>query len=185
MIILVTLLLIVIIVFSQINIIFASYGDKSDYFRECLTKTINYNCSLIRVENEFNLNQPLYLRLLGWNCIEESKYECMWKTVDFFVTKLDLEVPQFYGKWPFIRILGIQEPASVLASILHFIVNLYYIRQLLIRTSKYSYMKYLWIGFGLVSLNTWLWSIIFHTRDFPFTEVRVSFKFNSNQFYYL
>lgn len=159
------------ILIYQINISFASKGDKSIYFRECLAKTIYYNCTLIKIENEFNLNQPIYLQLLGWNCYEESKYECMWKTVDYFVDILKADVPQFYGKWPFIRILGIQEIASVLASLIHFIINLYYIRQLSIKISKYSYMKYLWIGFGLVSLNTWLWSIIFHIRDVPFTEV--------------
>lgn len=30
--------------------------------------------------------------------------------------------------------------------------------------------KWMWLGFGVCSVNAWVWSTIFHTRDFDFTE---------------
>jgi hypothetical protein len=79
-------------------------------------------------------------------------------------------VPQFFGKWPFIRVYGIQEPASALASILNFLANVYMIR--VMRKSVYvqTPFKNMWSLFGLISLNTWVCSTIFHTRDTPITE---------------
>ena len=37
-------------------------------------------------------------------------------------------------------------------------------------TSYRSPFKKLWYTFGFVSMNAWVWSSIFHTRDFEFTE---------------
>jgi hypothetical protein len=31
-------------------------------------------------------------------------------------------------------------------------------------------MYSVWLGYGLVSLNAWFWSTVFHTRDVDFTE---------------
>ena len=31
-------------------------------------------------------------------------------------------------------------------------------------------MYSVWIGYGIVSLNAWLWSTIFHSRDVDLTE---------------
>jgi hypothetical protein len=36
--------------------------------------------------------------------------------------------------------------------------------------SYHAPFKWMWIGFGVCSINTWIWSTIFHTRDFEFTE---------------
>jgi len=48
-------------------------------------------------EERFSSRQPLYLRLLGWDCPAECRYSCMWKTVhDFELDKSP--IPQFYGK---------------------------------------------------------------------------------------
>jgi post-GPI attachment to proteins factor 3 len=94
----------------------------------------------------------------------------MWRTVDWFKTKLGQDAPQFYGKWPFIRILGMQEPMSVLASLLNFMANFHMVRKMLRKMSSRSQFKSLWVAFGFVSLNTWFWSAIFHSRDSKFTE---------------
>ncbi|CAH1993820.1 unnamed protein product [Acanthoscelides obtectus] len=62
--------------------------------------------------------QDLILYYLKWSCEDECKYECMWKTVKAFNDR-NWRTPQFYGKWPFVRFLGMQEPASVVFSILN------------------------------------------------------------------
>ncbi|PAV23399.1 Per1 [Pyrrhoderma noxium] len=57
-------------------------------------------------------------------------------------------VLQYYGKWPFWRFMGMQEPSSVVFSM----GNLFML---------------LW---SVVSMNAWVWSAVFHTRDMPTTE---------------
>lgn len=82
----------------------------------------------------FRDRQPAYLRLLGWSCVEECKYQCQWKTIDFLMSpNVGMSwsnIPQFYGKWTFRRILGLQEPASALFSLFNLL-------SLLIGWSKY------------------------------------------------
>lgn len=49
--------------------------------------------------------------MLGWSCEEECRYSCQWDTIDFLTTgpgENPHGIPQFYGKWTFTRILGIQ-----------------------------------------------------------------------------
>lgn len=46
---------------------------------------------------KFTSSQPYYLQLLGWDCVAECQYSCMWKAVHDF--QLDgTRIPQFYGK---------------------------------------------------------------------------------------
>jgi post-GPI attachment to proteins factor 3 len=149
-----------------INTVFASNGDRSSYFQNCLYELINKNCSDLEV---FNKNQPFYLKLLLWDCVDETKYECMWSTVDFFI-KSRFDVPQFYGKWPFTRMFGIQEPLSVIASLMHFIINFSMLKRIRKEISNEARLKKLWIGFAYMNLITWFWSSLFHSRDFSFTE---------------
>ena len=93
----------------------------------------------------------------------------MWFTVDFFL-RYENFVPQFFGKWPFVRILGIQEPLSAVASLGNLASHLYMLNKMRNTISARAPLKLLWYTFGLVSVNAWLWSTIFHTRDFDYTE---------------
>lgn len=79
-------------------------------------------------------------------------------------------VLQFHGKWPFYRFLGMQEPASVLFSLFNFLAHEHGITQL--RASipaSYSLRSY-YLAFGYFGLASWIFSMIFHTRDFKVTE---------------
>lgn len=46
----------------------------------------------------------------------------MWGTVEALAA-VGVPTPQFFGKWPFLRLLGMQEPASVLFSLLNFFAH--------------------------------------------------------------
>lgn len=134
----------------------------------------------------------------------------MWRTTNTFVSR-DWPVPQFYGKWPFVRFFGIQEPASVFFSLLNLIAHWRMIRKFRSEVRNDSPMYYVWHIFSGVSIyiqrvqlrltktqtkchhpatffffsnicmvfsyenqiciNGWICSIIFHTRDFPLTEL--------------
>lgn len=83
-------------------------GDASSVFHACRRRCMELSCPNNRPpeQTKYEMTQPLYMRLLGWTCSEECKYECMWHTVDMHVQVYKEPVPQFYGKWPFIRLFG-------------------------------------------------------------------------------
>lgn len=79
-------------------------------------------------------------------------------------------IVQFHGKWPFQRILGIQEVFSVLFSLLNYLAHQHGLER--VRGSipaSYPLRKF-YLGFGYFGLASWMFSMIFHTRDFPLTE---------------
>ena len=81
-----------------------------------------------------------------------------------------IPIVQFHGKWPFYRFMGIQEPFSVLFSLFNFLAH----RQGLERVKasippSYPLRPY-YLMFGYFGLASWIFSMIFHTRDFNITE---------------
>ena len=98
------------------------------------------------------------------------------------------DVPQFFGKWPFVRFLGLQEPVSVLASLANMYANVHMLRRMR-RAPGFarSRFRWLWLASSAVSVNAWLWSTLFHAKDSRFTEAMdyfsafafILFQFNS------
>lgn len=82
----------------------------------------------------------------------------MWRTTMAFLNR-NWNVPQFYGKWPFIRLFGIQEPASVFFSFLNLFVHWRMIRKFRREVRHDSPMYYIWHIFCAVSLTNFLHSI--------------------------
>jgi len=79
-------------------------------------------------------------------------------------------LPQFFGKWPFVRLGGVQEPASALFSLANLLVNVSFVAKFL-RSVPMSAPTYgVWLAYSFLVCNAWLWSSIFHTRDTPLTE---------------
>jgi post-GPI attachment to proteins factor 3 len=79
-------------------------------------------------------------------------------------------VLQFHGKWPFYRFAGIQEPFSVIFSALNLLAHwagLSKIEESI--PASYPLRKY-YLQFGYFGVASWIFSILFHTRDFPLTE---------------
>ncbi|XP_061193950.1 post-GPI attachment to proteins factor 3-like [Saccostrea echinata] len=155
-------------ILGNIDNVFASYGDRSYIYQKCLQNCQIENCTGSASIARFKENQPWFEEKLYWSCEDDCQYHCMWKTVEAF-RKDNIAVPQFYGKWPFIRVFGIQEPASVVFSILnglcHFRILTY--RKVVPSTTA---LYYVWHIVALIGLHAWMWSTIFHTRDFPLTE---------------
>ncbi|KAH9520064.1 Post-GPI attachment to proteins factor 3 [Bulinus truncatus] len=143
----------------------ASNGDRSYVFGKCIQSCSMQNCSN---ETDFLLHQPAYLNILQWTCLDECKYNCMWTTVDAFLRD-GSHIPQFYGKWPFVRYTGIQEPASMVFSLLNCLshISIFYYRALV---SPSTPMFYVWHGNALVGIITWLCATVFHARDTSLTE---------------
>lgn len=142
--------------FAVYHCIAASTGDRSKYFRDCVNECETGNCTN---NDGFSL----------WSCTENCEYACQWDTVRLFIER-KWPIPQFGGKWPFVRYFGLQEPASAVFSVLNFLVvlnSLWKYRKAVPPNAPY---RTLWHIYSLVCLNCWLWSTVYHTRDSSATE---------------
>uniref|UniRef100_A0A915BBP3 Post-GPI attachment to proteins factor 3 n=1 Tax=Parascaris univalens TaxID=6257 RepID=A0A915BBP3_PARUN len=144
----------------------ASLGDHSEVFINCLAKCSQQNAC------------PSNVAHIAWifeRCFS-CKYDCIWKTVKYFREVLHEDIPQFYGKWPFIAvrlplfsIVPMQELASVIFSMmnLHSVLKMYRAVRLLPDRSR---MKAVWRIYSLIGLIVWICSTLFHWADFWLTE---------------
>ncbi|CCX11513.1 Per1-like protein [Pyronema domesticum] len=155
----------------------ASRGDDLQEFKDCVSNCITTNC-----DSPTPTTIPLHLRLLLWTCPQECDYACQRLITSSRITS-GLPVEQFHGKWPFRRLLGVQEPFSVLFSILNGLAHyrgLQSLRSELPR--KYPLMTY-YTWFSYIGMICWFFSALFHTRDFIATERLDYFGAGANVMY--
>ncbi|KAF2268095.1 Mn2+ homeostasis protein-like protein Per1 [Lojkania enalia] len=145
----------------------ASIGDRLPDFKDCVQICIDTNCG------EDATSIPLHRRLLLWDCPSECDYTCQHVVTD---KRLARDPPymnpieQFHGKWPFYRFIGMQEPFSVIFSLFNYLAHDWGMDQLRERIpASYPLRKY-YLLFGYFGLASWIFSMIFHTRDFNMTE---------------
>lgn len=91
-----------------------------------------------------------WLGLLQWRCSDDCRYRCMWSIVDSFERK-GWPPPQFHGKWPFVRWMGLQEPASVFFSLLNLMVHIIMFRKFRSEVRPSSPMYKIWFLYAGVS----------------------------------
>ena len=79
-------------------------------------------------------------------------------------------VVQYHGKWPFYRFLGIQEPFSVLFSFLNLAAHRQGLAKVRDNVPNSNLLKpfYQWLSY--IGMTSWVFSMLFHTRDFNWTE---------------
>ena len=95
-------------------------------------------------------------QLTNWKCLDQCQYDCMWQTVAFF-HKNQRKTPQFNGKWPFIRFFGMQEPAAAIFSLMNLFAHVQLLQRFHKKIHSDAPMKNVWIIYGLVSINAWVW----------------------------
>lgn len=115
---------------------------------------------------------PLHRRLLLWTCPRECDYTCQHIITSRRVTSSPpLSVEQFHGKWPFTRVLGMQEPMSVIFSLGNFLAHYDGLHNKILAQIPASYpLRRFYVLMAYISMAAWIFSTIFHTRDFPVTE---------------
>ena len=101
----------------------SSWGDQSSYYQMCLQHCTRQTCSQPAAKAEWMSAQSLVETVVGVSCPQDCSYHCMWQTVEEMEARHG-QIPQFHGKWPFLRVWGLQEPASVLFSVLNLLSNL-------------------------------------------------------------
>ncbi|KAG9245892.1 Per1-like protein [Calycina marina] len=142
----------------------ASQGDRLDEFKECVNVCKRENCAPGKTTEI-----PFLHMLLLWDCPAECDYTCQHIITNQRVANSQ-HIVQFHGKWPFYRLLGMQEPVSVLFSIFNFIAHQRGLHKLKAYIPpEYSMRKY-YLIFSYCGMASWAFSIIFHTRDFALTE---------------
>ncbi|RWR87591.1 post-GPI attachment to proteins factor 3-like protein [Cinnamomum micranthum f. kanehirae] len=179
--------------FCVVGSIHASAGDADPHYRTCVEQcektgcvgdSCFRNCKLssdgVTADRPWYMQEPLYLQWKQWDCRSDCRYHCMLER-EKERERLGQRPVKYHGKWPFKRVFGIQEPVSVALSVLNlamqfhgwlsFFVLLYYKLPLRPQTRK-TYYEFtgLWHIYGLLSMNSWFWSAVFHSRDVDLTE---------------
>ncbi len=143
----------------------ASPGDTSLEFQNCISECRSTECHPGEL--------PVALRLTLWTCADNCAYLCSHAVTDEAEQRIRLNdgsaaiIQQFYGKWAFWRFLGMQEPASVLFSLLNLWahVNGHWLLRHKVPNRHPMRKFYLWWSY--INANTWVWSSVFHIRGEP------------------
>ncbi|KAI1813127.1 Per1-like-domain-containing protein [Poronia punctata] len=143
----------------------ASTGDRLPEFKECVQVCDRENCD----PNNDPTPIPLHRRLLFWTCAQECDYTCQHITTNNRINT-GKPVTQYHGKWPFVRVLGMQEPFSVLFSLGNLWVHRRGLSKLHANLPPNSPMRKFYTIFAYLGIATWVFSSVFHTRDFRITE---------------
>ena len=141
----------------------ASAGDRDPAYRACVRA-----CATVERCDAWRPTPSL--RLLGWSCAHECGYACMWRLVG---ERAEAGQPtlQYHGKWPFRRLLGVQEPAAALLSALNGAAHAAGLWRCWPLAGEVGGLRgWLWRGLGLASVNAWLWAVVFHCRDLYWTQ---------------
>lgn len=163
-----TLAILITLVSFFIHLSYCSLGDGLDEFHNC-----RFRCEQSVCQGGKREPLPLGLRLLFWDCKQNCDYQCQ-QLVTEIRYQNGLEIYQFHGKWPFRRILGSQEFVSAVFSIGNFAVHARGFNKI-INTVDFSKSQakghyfMLLVSCG-VTMLAWIFSTIFHIRDFPITE---------------
>ncbi|KAM7499597.1 hypothetical protein LguiA_024011 [Lonicera macranthoides] len=177
---------------SLLGLLDASAGDSDPIYKGCVEECEKTGCVAEKcfqhcnfssdgnpIDGPWYLQEPLYQQWKKWDCRSDCRYFCMLVREEER-EKLGDKPVKYHGKWPFRRVFGIQEPVSVAFSALNlalqfhgwvsFFILVNY--KLPLRPNKTTYYEYtgLWHIYGILSLNSWLWGAVFHTRDVDLTE---------------
>ncbi|OAY48237.1 post-GPI attachment to proteins factor 3 [Manihot esculenta] len=170
----------------------ASAGDADPIYKACVEQCEKTGCVGTKcfqhckfssdgkpIDGPWYLQEPLYMQWKQWDCRSDCRYHCMVAREEER-QKLGDKPVKYHGKWAFRRAYGIQEPVSVALSALNlaiqfhgwvsFFILIYY--KLPLRPNKKTYYEYtgLWHIYGILSMNSWFWSAVFHSRDVELTE---------------
>lgn len=147
-----------------------SAGDTQPAFQSCIKQCAReHRCGQANADK---YPPDLVLRLLFWSCPDECSYQCM-HSIEERRYKLSYAPIQYYGKWPFTRVFGMQELFSVIFSIGNAVPHLLHLVDTRYRNKfapTQDPLRPLLLLSALMGVFAWWWSTLFHARDFWWTE---------------
>ncbi|EGV65443.1 Per1-like protein [Yamadazyma tenuis ATCC 10573] len=153
----------------------ASPGDKLKRFKRCFRQCKLVNCVVGTYDSEWEFT-PFneHLKVLYWTCDQDCDYQCQ-RIITAERRHKNKNVLQFHGKWPFHRVYGIQELVSMVFSIGNLIPHAIGLKKLLqqLKTStshQATTQTAVLIASCVITCCAWVFSSIFHVRDFLLTE---------------
>ncbi|XP_074319637.1 uncharacterized protein LOC141656586 [Silene latifolia] len=170
----------------------ASEGDVDPIYRDCLEHCELTGCVGTQCfqhcqftadgnisDSHWYVQEPLYLKWRRWDCRSDCRYNCMLAREEERTALGDKPV-KYHGRWPHRRVYGIQEPVSVTLSALNlsiqfhgwisFFILVYYKLPLMLNQKTYYEYTGLWHIYGILAMNCWFWTAVFHSRDLDLTE---------------
>ncbi|KAF9358930.1 hypothetical protein BGX34_008640 [Mortierella sp. NVP85] len=151
-----------------VSVAWASSGDRQPLYNDCVHQCDQDICHSSNLSSQQH-HQEASLRLLHWTCLDNCRYNCMHAITQDAILRNE-PVHQYHGKWPFHRFLGMQEPASVLFSLLNGYMHVRAWPTIKRTIPEGYYMRPFYLGYVVMGVNTWLWSAVYHSRDWPSTE---------------
>lgn len=160
--------------FYLVLLVVGSPGDKLKRFKRCNKECQQVNCASGGTSQWNFVPFDPNLSYLFWSCQQDCDYQCQMIITTERVEK-GRKILQFHGKWPFRRIAGIQEVASAALSLGNFVphlMGLLKIITILKRPIAYESRVQLSIilASSIITCFAWVFSTIFHIRDFLVTE---------------
>ncbi|MBA4819366.1 hypothetical protein H2165_14215, partial [Staphylococcus aureus] len=84
---------------------------------------------------------------------------------------IDKRTVQYFGKWPQLRVLGMQEPMSAVFSFMNLCVQIYAMKKLFRERLPLSFpLRNVYRSHVMIAAVAWIASTVFHTRDLWWTE---------------
>lgn len=153
-----TLSALLVVLCSLFSLSAASAGDRDWAFLNCIPACETRDCT-----PGSNNPDSFFLRATGWTCLDDCKYSCMHSITNQRAQSRQ-EIYQYYGKWPFYRLWGMQEPASVAFSLWNLYFHIQGAKRIWTEVPAGHPLKVYYLAQSLINLNTWTWSAVFHTR---------------------
>lgn len=196
--------MIVLLLCCSISMILGSSGDRDQYYSHCL-ESCHHQCSRYNNKDTVQRHKEIYYDMYQnihryhnssidlysnvfnwpeWSCIDMCKYMCM-HDITNKRKLLGYPILKYYGHWPFIRYMGLEEPASVVFSMLNALPHVIFI--LVTLTSSHvskripslslwsyssTYFMRPWLVFyPILALLSWSSAVVFHAQKTSLTSL--------------
>lgn len=140
-----------------------SLGDRDWRYRTCFDDCVtNKQCA--------EHLMPI-ISIPKWDCEDVCFYVCAQEVTEMRLAH-GLSPLKYYGHWTFIRWFGLEEPASVLFSLLNPLAHMWFLSSGVNDPRFHNYGKRNWIrGYAILAINAWLASACYHSKRTRFSTL--------------
>ena len=152
---------VVVVVTYLVRLVDGSPGDRAPGYRRCMDGCVSLD----------GWEPSASLWLLGWTQEADCSYRCMWSHAHARAASGESTL-QYHGKWPFARVGGVQEPASVVLSLANGAAHAAGLRRCAVagELGADRLRGALWSAAGAASIVAWACAAVFHCRDVYWTQ---------------